>query len=66
MESEKTSVECWEFIFHEKLHSFAPTHRTAVLKSFFTTKGNSASAALMPLSQAHCGFLGDPAGFIKS
>lgn len=26
METEKTSVECWEFIFHEKLHSFAPAY----------------------------------------
>lgn len=26
METEKTSVECWEFIFHEKLHSFAPVY----------------------------------------
>ena len=26
METEKTSVESWEFIFHEKLHSFAPAY----------------------------------------
>lgn len=38
METEKTSVECWEFIFHEKLHSFAPAYWTAVLKSFLLQK----------------------------
>ena len=25
VETEKSSVECWEFVAHEKLHSFAPT-----------------------------------------
>lgn len=38
METEKTSVECWEFIFQEKLHSFAPAYWTAVLKTFLLQK----------------------------
>lgn len=26
MEAENTSMECWEFIFHEKLHIFPPAY----------------------------------------